>query len=103
MMQLDFTQHLARAEGGRDAEKLLTLAATVADELLDAHGEITVADVRIELGRRGLLANDGTEKLDALGALARRMGLVSTGQRRRSRLDVTHGNLGVVWTRRRVA
>ena len=83
-----------------DGEKLLELATRAANAILDAQGWVTVGLVRVHLEREQLLANDGKERLDALGALGRRMGLVSVGvERQPKELGVTHGNRGTVWVR----
>lgn len=87
------------AATSRDGASLLDLAERCANAILDAQGSFTVGEVREALGKQGLLANDGTEKLDALGALGRRMGCVSTGEVERQTLAVTHANRGTRWRR----
>lgn len=82
------------------AESLLELAERCANAILDAQGHVHVGEVREALGRLGLLANDGTEKLDCLGKLGQRMGLVATGVTRQSKaLGVSHGNRNTIWAR----
>lgn len=83
-----------------DAEKLLDVAERVATALLDAQGSFTVGEVREQMGKLGLLANDGKEKLDALGCLGRRMHCVAVGVERQSAvIGVTHRNRGTRWQR----
>jgi len=91
----DFAEPAASTDAGAS---LLEMAERCANAILDAQGSVTVGEVREQLGKIGLLANDGTEKLDALGALGRRMGLVPVGVERQT-LTVTHGNRGTRWRR----
>jgi hypothetical protein len=92
--------HADRAAQTDDGEQLLATAARAANAILDATGYMTVAQVRKALGDHGKLANDGTEKLDALGALGRRMGLVAVGTERAPKdLAKSHGNRHTVWMR----
>lgn len=95
---------VATALEGRHAEPLLAIAQRAANAILDAQGSVAVWEVRIGLAHIGLLANDGTESLDALGALGRRMGLVAVGSERppawaMDQLEKSHGNRHTRWTR----
>ncbi len=100
--------HASRAADSVLGNKLLTLLTPIAVELLDREqaAGVTVAEVRLEADRRGLLANDGKESLDALGALFRRIpGAVASGRTRRAPagLEVSHGNRHTVWVWRKFA
>lgn len=84
-----------------NAEKILRLAERVANCILDATGQMAVWQVRVQLLRLGLI--DGTEKLDCLGSLGTRMGLVAIGVERPpvlAELDVSHRNRNTTWSRR---
>lgn len=92
--------HATPAAQTDEAEALLVLAERCANAILDAQGHMHVGEVREALGKLGLLKNDGTEKLDALGKLGQRMGLVAVGIARQSRkLGVSHGNRNTIWAR----
>jgi hypothetical protein len=83
-------------------EKLLATLIPIARRMLRAAGAdgVTVGEVRLQAAREGLLANDGTESLDALGALFRRIPEARATDRTRrapSALGVSHGNRQVVW------
>lgn len=102
------SEHAERAAATDDAEKLLAIAADVAREILDRKGRVAMWEVRLSLARKGLLANDGKEKLDALGALGRRMRLVAVGSERapawaQRELAASHANRHTIWKRREVA
>lgn len=61
---------------------------------------LTVADVRIEAVRHGILpATAKGRELAFLGVVMRKAGLISTGEHRRSDVDASHGNLHVVYRR----
>jgi len=82
------------------AESLLAMAERCANAILDAQGHVHVGEVREQLGKLGLLANDGKEKLDCLGKLGQRMGLVAIGITRQSKaLGVSHANRNTIWAR----
>lgn len=92
-------EHAEPATKSDAAVSLLAMAERCANAILDAQGTVTVGEVRTQLGKLGLLANDGKERgLDALGALGRRMGLVAVSVERQT-LTVTHGNRGTRWRR----
>ena len=92
----DFAEPATKSD---NAETLLEMAERCANAILDAQGTVTVGEVREQLGKLNLLANDGKERgLDALGALGRRMGLVAVSVERQT-LMVTHGNRGTRWRR----
>lgn len=77
--QLDaFTERALSAISG----PLLDMAERAANAILDAQGTVTVWEVRVSLGKIGLLENAGKESLDALGNLGRRMKLVADGHER---------------------
>ena len=83
-------------------EKLLATLIPIARRMLRAAGAegVTVGEVRLQAAREGLLANDGTESLDALGALFRRIPEARATDRTRrapASLGVSHGNRQVVW------
>lgn len=81
-----------------DGESLLAMAERAAWEIIRVQGSFTVGEVRASLGRLGLLANDGREKLDCLGALGRRMGCHAGGVERQSaEIGVAHRNRGTRW------
>lgn len=90
----------APAANSRDGLSLLDLAERCANAILDAQGSFTVGEVREALGKEGLLANDGKEKLDALGALGRRLDCVVCGVERMSgAIGVSHQNRQTRWCR----
>jgi hypothetical protein len=73
------------------AEQFARCVAIARD--LARHGPITIDEVRIVAG---LYEGKGRE-LSFLGGVMRKAGLVPTGQRVRSDLAVTHGNLRMQW------
>ena len=82
------------------AEQLLILAERCATAILAVQGSFTVAEVRMAMEKLGLIENAGKEKLDALGALGRRMGCKVIGRERApASLAVAHGNLISRWAR----
>lgn len=96
----------AAAAHSADGLKLLAVAERCAHAILDADRSVAVWQVRVALGQLGLLANDGTERLDALGKLGERMGLAAVDRERppawaQRVLATSHGNLGTVWSRPR--
>lgn len=95
----DPSAHAEPAANSRDGVPLLVMAERAANALLDAQGSFTIGEVREALGKLGLLANDGTENLNALGALGKKMGCVTTGEVVRQSLSITHGNRGSIWVR----
>lgn len=104
--EIDFTvaRYADLAAASRDGESLLALAERAATAILDAQGTVTMFEVRLALAHVGQLANDGNERLDALGALARRMGLKAIGTCRPSKaqakaLAVSHSNRNTIWRR----
>lgn len=97
----DFAEAAAQTD---DAERLLRAATRAATACLDAHDTVTVWEVRLALADAGIIANDGTEKLDCLGALGRRMGLLSIGSERTptwaaARLPKSHLNRHTIYCR----
>jgi len=99
--QLDAFAALAES---RLSESLLTTAERAANAILDAQGTMAVWEVRVALGKIGLLENQGQETLDALGLLGRRMGLVAAGHERppawvRALLPASHLNVNTRWRR----
>ena len=69
-------------------------------ELVERQGTygVTVSDLRYTAARRGLIPNVGLgRELSYLGAVMRAAGLRPTGERRRSLIPESHGNLNTVW------
>jgi hypothetical protein len=93
--------HAKRAAQSDDAEQLLVEATRCANAILDATRRVAVWEVRLQLQRMGKIANDGTEKLAALGGLGQRMGLVAVGVERAPAgvLPKSHSNRHTVWAR----
>lgn len=99
----------AQKAEGRTTDALYALFERAAKAILHAQGSVCIFEVRIALGQQGLLANDGTESLDAFGSFPRRMGLVamrredgSVVRERPSReqmqkLPHGHGNVATRW------
>lgn len=88
-----------------EADAVLRLAEGYAARMLEELGHMTVWRVRVWMGRDGVLENEGKERLDCLGALGRRMGLVARGRERphgpdAKELPVTHLNYNTIWVRR---
>lgn len=86
------------------AEKLLALATRAANAILEATDRFAIWEVRVALGHYNLLANDGEEDLDALGALGRRLGCVAAGSERpplwaMHLMPKSHGNRHTIWVR----
>lgn len=78
------------------AERIAKLAESLARDAREVG--ITVSDVRMEAYRKGILT--GAERgrtLSFLGTIPLLAGLVKTGRYTRSTLNVTHGNLQMVW------
>ena len=91
----------AKLSDSDTSDRLLELARDAAESLLDRHGSFTVGEVRQELERRGILANDGKEQLGALGSLGRSMGCVSLGiERQIPALAMSHGHHVTRWARK---
>lgn len=64
----------------------------------------TIDDFRIKAAQQGAMDNVGYGREYAwLGGLARKAGLVSNGQRRRSIIPTCHGNWRVVWVAKEYA
>lgn len=60
---------------------------------------VTVADLRAEATRRGLLTGEESgRRLSYLGVVMKAAGLHPTGRFVRSSIDRSHGNLHQVWT-----
>lgn len=97
----DPSAHAESAASSRDGASLLKMAERAATALLDAQGSFTIGEVREALGKLGLLANDGSENLNALGSLGKKMGCIATGEvvRQSVGLTVSHRNRGSVWRR----
>lgn len=79
-------------------DHLIRRLVPVARGLAARGGPITVADVREEAVRLGILT--GEEKgraLSFLGSVMRRAGLRPLGVWRRSSIEKTHGNLNQEW------
>lgn len=97
-MQLDTSPYQIPRHRLNDpvVQKLTALADSLAR---DARGVgITVSDIRKEAFRKGLIR--GTERgrnLSFLGSIPLFAGLLKTGRYVRSDLNVTHGNLQMVW------
>jgi hypothetical protein len=96
------TDHARLAAESDLGEKLLATLIPIARQMLRTAGAegVTVGEVRLQAAREGLLANDGTESLDALGALFRRIPEARATDRTRrapASLGVSHGNRQVVW------
>jgi hypothetical protein len=93
--------HLARRGQQRSAAKHraeIDRLLPMVKELVAQRGSITVDDIRLEGSRRNLLnLHSEGRALSFLGVLMREAGLVSTGQRVRSHIPATHGNLRSVW------
>lgn len=88
----------------RDGMKLNTIAARVAQAILDVQHSVAIWEVRIALQGLGEIANDGKEKLDALGGLCTGMGLIGVDTERPPSwamrfLGASHGNRNIVWVR----
>jgi hypothetical protein len=88
----------------RDGMKLNAIAARAANAILDFQRSVSVWEIRIALQGLGEIANDGNEKLDGLGGLARGMGLVAVDSERppawaMTYLGKSHGNHNIVWAR----
>lgn len=89
------------AESGTgEHETEITLLIPIAQRLAREAGAqgVTVADVREEAARKGLIPPLGKGRsLSYLGALMKRAGLVATDQTRRSHIEGSNGNRGTVW------
>lgn len=95
--QLDAFAKLSESD---TSDSLLDHARDAATALLNFQGSFTVGEVRQELERRGILANDGKEQLGALGSLGRSMGCVSLGiERQIPALAMSHGHHVTRWAR----
>lgn len=96
--------YAALAVQSRDGMKLLEKARLYVHAILSAQGSVAVWEVRVAMGKRNELANDGKEKLDALGGLCAGLGLVAVDRERppawaQAILEKSHGNLATVWVR----
>ena len=82
----------------RNQDKIDALVP-VARRLADIWSEegITVTDIRRHGIRLGILKAD--DPMDFLPHVPKAAGLVNSGRYKRSNLNVTHGNLQVVWLR----
>lgn len=101
-LQLGFDA-LAQTAGTPDHRSLIDKLIPIARSLANQRGEdgVTVADVRTEAVRQGLLPRKAKGREYAfLGALMRKAGLIPTESFRRSDIDDSHGNLQRVWIRR---
>jgi len=90
----------ARDQAAAAHEGVIALLIPVAQELAERAGPggITVADLRETAMQRGLIPPSGSgRELSYLGAVLRRAGLKATGERRRSHLEQTHGNLNMTY------
>lgn len=88
----------------RDGMSLLEIARLYANAILDIQGSVAVWEVRIAMGKRDDLANDGKEKLDAFGGLGTGMGLAAVDTERppswaQLLLPKSHANRNTVWAR----
>jgi len=88
----------------RDGMALNALAQRVANAILDALGSVTVWEIRVVMGHKQWLANDGTETLDGLGHVGVDMKLVAVGRERppewaKELLEKSHGNVNTIWVR----
>jgi len=99
-LQLGF-QALEETAAREAHQRLLAQLVPIAQGLARMRPEgITVADVRREAARYGLVPASGPgRELSFLGAVMRRAGLVGTEEFRRSDVDASHGNLHRVWKR----
>ena len=94
--QLDAFAQIGASEHETEIQLLIPIAQRLARES-GAEG-CTVADVREEAARRGLIPPLGKGRsLSYLGALMKRAGLVATDRTRRSHIEGSNGNRGTVW------
>ena len=96
--------YAALAVQSRDGMKLLEKARLYVDAILNAQGSVAIWEVRIAMGKRDEIANDGKENLAAFGGLCTGMGLVAVDRERppswaQAILEKSHANLGAVWVR----
>ncbi|NUO62449.1 MAG: hypothetical protein HOQ11_10185 [Gemmatimonadaceae bacterium] len=90
-MDFDFA-----ADAKRDIERLAPIARALAEDA--GRRGITVADVRHEAERRGILTGEERgRRLSFLGSVMKAAGLVPTGEWRRSDIPRSHGNLHQVY------
>lgn len=81
------------AAHGELVSRLVPIAQRLAER-----GEITMTDVRREAYRLGILTGHETKgQMSALGVVAKRAGLIPTGEYRQSDLDSTHARPQRVW------
>jgi hypothetical protein len=76
------------------------LLVPIAQELAQRAGPqgITVANLRLEAVRRGILSGEEQGRaLSFLGAVMRKAGLTATNDWRRSHISKSHGNAHRVW------
>jgi hypothetical protein len=79
-------------------DSLIRLLVPIARGLAASGNAITVADLREEAVRRGILTGrEQARQLSFLGAVMRRAKLRPLDTWRRSHLDVSHGNLNREW------
>jgi hypothetical protein len=88
----------------RDGMALLEVARRVANAILDAQGSVAVWEVRLAMGQKGWLANNGKEALDAFGGLGTGMSLAAVDRERppswaQAVLEKSHANVSSVWVR----
>lgn len=84
-------------------ERLVELAGRVMLGIVKCFGSVAMWEVRIALGARNQLANNGEESLDALGAVGVRLKLARVGDERAPRwaqfeIPCMHGNKHTIWT-----
>lgn len=97
-------EYAALASFSRDGIALLDVARRVANAILDAQGSVAVWEVRLAMGQRGWLANDGAELLDAFGGLGTGMNLAAVDSERppawaAALMPKSHNNRNSVWVR----
>lgn len=100
--ELDLFASAAAAEHEPEIGLLIPIAQRLAAEA--GREGVTVADVREEASRRGILPPLGEGRsLSYLGALCRKAGLVATGRSRRSHIEGSNANRHTVWVAREFA
>lgn len=94
--QLDAFAESSESDHAAELSLLIPLAQQLAREA--GRRGITIADVREEAARRGILPPLGEGRsLSYLGSLGKRAGLVTTGLTRRSHIEGANANRNSVW------